>query len=83
MEKANEFFSGLLTDGDALQKYLMDSAEQFDFENSTLAKMDCLIDHIRGIEQINPVCDETDDSLCAFLMYLIKDYLSHCGYFPK
>jgi hypothetical protein len=45
----------------------------------TAFKVEKLIEHIGGADEINPQGDNTDDYIGAFLMYVIKDYAITVG----
>ena len=55
----------------------------FDFSDETLFKIQCLILHIGGTENINPHHEDTDSSVGAFMMFVIKDALEFSGLIPE
>lgn len=57
--------------------------KDFDFSDDTLFRVQCLIKHIGGTENINPHHDDTDNSVAAFMMFVIKDALTYSGLLPE
>lgn len=58
----------------------MNSVENVLFSGETLHKVETLIKHIGGYEAIDPNFEDSDDSIAAFAMFIIKDYITYCGF---
>jgi hypothetical protein len=52
---------------------------EFEFSDDTLFRVQCLIKHIGGADNINPHHDDTDNSVGAFMMFVIRDALIFGG----
>ncbi len=60
-----------------------EKALTFDFSDETLNKVSCLIAHFGGVELIDPHGKGNDNSIGAFVMFIIKDACEFAGLLPK
>ncbi len=64
-------------------EYFEKCAADFDFSPCNLNKIQKLIEHIGGIDCIDPHHMQSDSSIGAFMMYVIKDACDYAGLMPK
>lgn len=66
-----------------IDEYLLNSHEHLDFSLSVQFRVDALIKHMGGIELIDPQGEGTDNYLAAFMMFIIRDAITHIGLNPE
>lgn len=62
-----------------IDQHFLKSDENVSFSGDTIYKVETLIRHIGGNEAIDPNYEDSDDSIAAFAMFVIKDYITYCG----
>ena len=69
-------------DVDELQSYLQKTCKEMELQNisgETLARIECLVEHIGGINLCDPHSDLVDSSICQFMMFCLRDVLRYIG----
>ena len=66
-----------------LGAYIEEKAVEFDFTPATLNQVSKMIEHMGGIEQVDPHHNDSDSSIGAFIMYVLKDACEFAGFLPK
>jgi len=72
-------------DVDELQNYLQKTCKEMDLQNisgETLARIECLVEHLGGIGNCDPHADVVDSSICQFMMFCLRDVLMYIGLYP-
>lgn len=72
-EQADEFYDYLQAQA---QKLVLD-------DPAHLAKAECLLKHLGGASMVDPHHSDGDSSVGTFIMFVLKDALSHAGLLPE
>lgn len=48
-----------------------------------ISRIECLVEHIGGINMCDPHSDVVDSSICQFMMYCLRDVLRYIGLNPS
>ncbi len=63
--------------------YIESTSIVFDFSDETIARVSKIVELLGGIEGVDPHADENDNSIGAFLMFVLKDACEYSGLNPK
>ena len=47
-----------------------------------ISRIECLVEHIGGINMCDPHADVCDSSICQFMMFCLRDVLRYIGLIP-
>ena len=47
--------------------------------SESLARIECLVEHLGGIQQCDPHADVVDSSIGQFMMFCLRDVLRYLG----
>lgn len=42
-----------------------------------IARLECLVQHLGGLDMCDPEGDKVDSSICQFIMFVMRDVLSY------
>lgn len=68
-----------IPEGEESIKYITECGTHIDLSVETAFRLEALIQHIGGSDQLNSQGDSTDDNIGAFFMFVIKDYCCQVG----
>lgn len=74
--------SAIEDDVEELDSFLQKKCSEMDLQNmtaETMARVECLVEHIGGIKMCDPHCDAVDSSICQFIMFVMRDVLRYLG----
>ena len=81
MKNASQKIESEISD---LHGYLTKKPAEFKFDDFTvLIKVECLIQHLGGLSQVNPSADANDSSVGTFAMFVLRDALEFAGLKPE
>ena len=72
-----------LPEGEYDKNFFVSETEKFELNVKTATICKLLVDHIGGTTEIDPQADGSDDSLGAYMMFVVRDVMKHFGMHPS